>query len=77
MITYMVPAGTDVVVRQKSGDAAPVYLVGTSSSPDQLILRTRDDAVAHALAFAKLEHVRAWFADGGDAFVLLSTFARE
>jgi hypothetical protein len=50
---------------------------GTPSAPEQFILRTRDEAVSHALAFAKRHHVRAWFANEDDEFVLLGTFRKD
>jgi hypothetical protein len=39
------------------------------------ILRTRDEAVSQALAFAQRHQVRAWFAKGDDEFELLGTFS--
>jgi hypothetical protein len=65
------PDNDDVVVRQKSVKPS-VYVLGMPSAPAQFQVRTRDEAVAQALAFAKHQHVRAWFAD--DEFVLLGTF---
>jgi hypothetical protein len=67
----------DVVIREKHGNPSTVYLLGTSATPDQFILRTRDEAVSQALAFAKRQGVRTWFADGDDKFVLLGTFRKE
>jgi hypothetical protein len=52
-------------------------VLGTPLSPDQFTLRTRDEAVAQALAYAKRQHVRAWFAKGDDDFVLLGTLREE
>ena len=52
-------------------------MLGTPSTPDQFILRTKDEAVSQALAYAKRQHVRAWFAKGDDDFVLLGTFREE
>ena len=52
-------------------------MFGTPSTPDQFILRTRDEAVSQALAYAKRQHVRAWFAKGDDDFVLLGTFREQ
>ena len=69
------PDNTDVVVRQKSGN--PTAVLGTPSAPAQFQVRTRDKAVAQALAFAKHQHVRAWFANDDDDFVLLGTFRQE
>jgi hypothetical protein len=71
------PDKDDVVVRQKRGNPHPVYLLGTLSAPDQVIVPTRDDGVKQALAFAKRQHVRAWFDNGDDTFVLLGTFRKE
>jgi hypothetical protein len=42
-----------------------------------LTLRTRDEAVAQALAFAKRQHVRAWFTNGADELALLGTFRKD
>ena len=71
------PDSDDVVVRQKHGNPSIVYLLGTPSAPDQFIVRTRDEAVSQAVAFAKRQRVRAWFANGDDTFVLLGTFRTE
>ena len=77
MASRPLPEAGDVVVRQKDGNPSPVYLLGTSATPDQFILRTPEEAVSQALAFAKLQHVRAWFANGEAEFVLLGTFRNE
>lgn len=58
------------------GTSSRSYVSGTNSTPDQFILRTRDQAVSQALAFAKRQMVRAWFAKD-DRFVLLGTFREE
>ena len=71
------PDEDDVVIRQRHGNPSIVFVLGTPSTPDQFILRTRDEAVSHALAFAKRQHVRAWFAKGADDFVLLGTFREQ
>jgi hypothetical protein len=71
------PNKNDVVIRRKHGNPSTVYVLGTPSSPDQFTLRTRDEAVAQALAYAKRQHVRAWFAKGDDDFVLLGMFREE
>ena len=68
------PDNTDVVVWQKRGN--PTTVLGTPSAPAQFQVRTRDKAVGQALAFAKHQHVRAWFANDDD-FVLLGTFRQE
>jgi hypothetical protein len=71
------PDNDDVVVRQKRGPPTAVYVLHTASAPDQFLLHTRDEAVAQALAFANRAHVRAWFDDGDNEFVLLGTFRQE
>ena len=71
------PDKNDVVIRQRHGNPFIVFVLGTLSTPDQFILRTRDEAVSQALAYAKRQHVRAWFAKGDDDFVLLGTFREE
>ena len=68
------PDNTDVVVRQKRGN--PTAVLGTLSAPAQFQVRTRDKAVGQALAFAKHQHMRAWFANDDD-FVLLGTFRKD
>lgn len=73
----LAPEDGDVVIRQKRGNPSTVYLLGTLSTPDQFILRTRYEAVSQALAFAKRQCVRAWLANGDDEFVLLGTFRKE
>ena len=57
----------------------PVHRVRVGNAIDArpFILRTRDEAVSQALAYAKRQHVRAWFAKGDDDFVLLGTFRAE
>jgi hypothetical protein len=71
------PDNGDVVIRQKRGNPSTVYLLGTPLTPDQFTVRTRDDAVSQALAYAKRQRVRAWFAKGDEHFVLLGTFREE
>jgi protein involved in polysaccharide export with SLBB domain len=73
----VLPDHDDVVVRQKRGTPRTVYVLGTSSTPGQLILPTRDEAVAQALTFAQGAQVRAWFDNGDTTFVLLGTFRKK
>jgi hypothetical protein len=68
------PDKDDVVVRQRRGNPHTVYLLGTPTTPDQFSLRTRDEAVTQAVAFARQHHVRAWFDNGDNTFLLLGTF---
>ena len=71
------PDKDDVVVRQRRGNPHTVYLLGTSTTPDQFSLRTREEAVTQAVAFAKRQRVRAWFDNGDNTFRLLGTFREE
>jgi hypothetical protein len=71
------PENDDVVVRQKHGNPTTVYVLSTSSTPEQFTIPTRDEAVAQALTFARRAQVRAWFANGDSTFVLLGTFRQE
>ena len=71
------PDKDDLVIRQKRSNPSTVFLLGIPAAPDQFILRTREKAVSQALAYAKHEHVRAWFAKGDEDFVLLGTFREE
>ena len=70
------PDSDDVVVRVKRGNPSTVFLLGTSLTPDQFIVRTRDEAVSQAVAYATRQRVRAWFS-GDEGFVLLGTFRSE
>jgi hypothetical protein len=70
------PDDDDVVIRVKRGNPHAVFLLGTPSAPDQFQVRTRDEAVEQALAFAKRQKVRAWF-EGDYGLELLGTFRDE
>ena len=67
------PDSDDVVVKIKRGNPRTVFVLGTSMTPDQFIVPTRDGAVSEAVAYAKRQRVRAWFS-GDDGLVLLGTF---
>jgi hypothetical protein len=68
------PDDGDIVVREEKREGRLVYVLHTAPSADQSLLRTRDEAVAHALTFAKRQHVRAWLTDEGYDFMLLEDF---
>jgi hypothetical protein len=61
------PDSDDVIVRQRPPGTD--YLLGTFSAPDQVMLRTRDEAVSQAVARAKRQYVRAWFAKDDNDFL--------
>jgi len=71
------PNNGDVVIREGYRDARAIFLLGTPETPDQFIVRTRDDAVSRGVAYAKFQGVRAWFAQADGSFVLLATFRDE
>ena len=71
------PDKDDVVVRQRRGNPHTDYLLGTPTTPDQFSLRTREEAVAEAVASARDQRVRAWFDNGDDTFLLLGTFTED
>jgi hypothetical protein len=68
------PENDDVVIRQTDGNPCASYLLGTPVAPSQFIVKTRDRAVTLAVAYAKRQRARAWFAKSDGAFVLLGTF---
>jgi hypothetical protein len=70
------PDDDDVVVQQRRGNPSVLYILGTLSTPAQFQVRTRNEAVSEALAFAKRQKVRAWFQKDDD-FVLLGTFRED
>ena len=71
------PDHDDVVVASGADHGAAGYLLGTMSAPEQLMLRTRDEAVSHALGYARHQHVRAWYLNVDGSFALLATFREE
>jgi hypothetical protein len=74
MSTRTTPQDKDIVIRQEQREGTIMYVLHTAPGPDQYVLRSRDEAVARAVAFAKREHVRAWLTDEGYDFVLLEDF---
>jgi len=63
---------TDVVVRR--GTAHGSYLLGTVGGPDQFTFRTRDEAVARAIAFAQHAKVAVWIAEFEEPPALLASY---
>ena len=59
------------VVRKEEEEGMVVYVLPNTPDADQYLLRTRDEAFAQVLAFAKRRLVRAWMTDEGDHSVLL------
>jgi hypothetical protein len=76
MVARSVPEDGDILVYDEKREEKRVYVLH-APGPDQLLLRTPEEAVAQALAFAKRQHVRAWFGNGDEDFVALGTFRKE
>jgi hypothetical protein len=71
------PEKDDVVIRRRAGDTGMGFVLGTLPAPEQFTLRTRNEAIVHALTFAERHRVGAWLVNGADKFVLLGTFRTE
>ena len=71
----LIPGPGDVVVRQDVCRGQAVYVLQRSPGPDQYFVRARATAMAHAISFAQISRVRAWFAAGPSDFVLLAVYA--
>ena len=66
-----IPEDGDIVVREQTRDGKWIHVLHTAGGPDQVLLRTRDEAIAQACGMARMWHVRAWLANGDEDFVLL------
>ena len=74
MLTRSTPEDGDIVVREEQRGASLVYILHTAPGPDQVLLRSGEEAVAQALTLANRHQVRAWLTtDDGYDFVLLGT----
>ena len=68
------PQDGDAVARLGRREGTPIYFLRTSPGPDQYLLHSRDEAVAHVLMFAKRAKLRAWLMNEADDSVLLEDF---
>jgi DUF2934 family protein len=73
-MTRTTPEDGDIGVREETREGTLVYVLHTLGSGQYVLLRSRENAVAQAVRFAKREHVRAWLADEGYDFELLVDF---
>jgi len=71
------PDRDGVVIRPNHRNPSTVFLLGTPAPPTSSSSEPRDQAVTQALAYARQQRVRAWFAKGDADFVLLGTFRNE
>jgi len=76
MCAYTAPDDGDIVVRQETREGKDVYILHTARGADQYLLRTREEAVAQAVTFAKRQGVRAWLCGETYDFVLLNDSPR-
>lgn len=74
MATHSTPEDGDIVVRHGQRDGKYVYLLRTAPGPDQIVVQTRNDAVAQAVTWAKRQQVRVWMTNGDSDFTLLEDF---
>jgi hypothetical protein len=64
------PEEGDLVIRRDMRDGERVYVLHTAPGADQILLRTRDEAIAHATGFAACQGVRVWIKTEGRYSVL-------
>jgi hypothetical protein len=70
----LAPEDGDAVARLERREGMPIYVLCTSPGPDQYVLHSLDEALAHVLMFAKRAKLRAWLMNEGDDSVLLEDF---
>lgn len=62
------------MINQERQNGVAVFILQTAPGPDQILLRSRREALAQAIALAKREQVRVWLTDNGHEFTLLHDF---
>jgi hypothetical protein len=70
----LAPEDGDAVARLERREGTPIYALRISPGPDQYVLHSRDEAVAHMVTFAKRAKLRAWLMNEGDDSVMLGDF---
>ena len=65
------PSDGDIVVREQRRGQMLVYLLRSQPGPDQIIVLSRDTALAQARSIATRVHVRAWLTIDGHAHLPL------
>jgi hypothetical protein len=68
-----IPEDGDIIVRRDLQNGLPIFVLHTIARPDQLLVRTHEEAMAQAVAFAQREHVRVWM-DNEGAYMLVEDF---
>jgi hypothetical protein len=74
MAARLAPEDGDIVVREEKREGVLIYVLHIAPGADQYLVRTREEAVAQAVTFARREHVRAWLTDEGYDFTLVEDF---
>lgn len=69
-----IPEDGDLVIRQDVRDDEAVYVLHAAPGADQCLLRSRGEAIAEALRFAKRHRVRVWWTNGDSDFALIENF---
>jgi hypothetical protein len=68
------PESGDVVVRKEKREGRVVYVLHTPPGADQYLLRTREEAIAEGVTFAKHHGVRVWLSDERNDCTMLDDF---
>ena len=74
MLTRTTREDGDIVVRQEKREGRFIYILHTATGEDQYLLRSREEAIAQAVAFAKRQCVRARMTNSNYDFALLEDF---
>jgi len=71
------PKPCDVVIQKTSGHPSVFYVLGTFASPGQFSFHDRDEAIRHAVGYARRAHVGAWMLNGNEHVPLGVASARQ
>lgn len=71
------PSPDDLVVRREWQSGKAVLMLHRAAGPDQVTIRSRDEALTTALRHGKRLGIRVWFSDGEDDFTLVEDFRRK
>ena len=74
MAARSTPARGDVVINQERQNGIAVFILHSAPGPDQILLRSRKEALSRAITLAKREGVRVWLTNNGHEFTLLHDF---
>jgi hypothetical protein len=71
------PEDGDVVVQQDTRDGRCIFVLHIAPGPDQLLLHSRDTALAAARGFATRQQVRVWLTKGDFEFTVADDFRAD